>query len=60
VVRHDGRQRLDQVDEVRVRGLEVLDDGAELLALAVGEDARDLDVEPGFRTSASRQSRTAT
>jgi hypothetical protein len=30
---------------VGVRGLQVLDDGAELAALAVGEDARDLDVE---------------
>ncbi len=30
---------------MRVRGLQVLDDGAELLALTVGEDARDLDVE---------------
>jgi hypothetical protein len=29
----------------RVRGREVLDDGTELAALAVGEDARDLDVE---------------
>lgn len=31
VVRDDGRQGLDEVDEVGVRGLQVLDDGAEAL-----------------------------
>ncbi len=41
VVRQHRRQWLDKVHEVRVRGLQVLDDGAELLALAVGQDARD-------------------
>src|SRR5690606_30798997 len=45
VVREHRRQWLDEVHEVRVRGLEVLDDGPELLALARSEDARDLDVE---------------
>ncbi len=45
VVRHDGRQRLDEVHEVRVRGLQVLDDGPELATLPVREDTRDHDVE---------------
>jgi hypothetical protein len=45
VVRQHRRQRLDEVYEVRVRGLQVLDDRAELLAFARREDARHLDVE---------------
>lgn len=43
MVRQDGRQRLDEVDEVRVRGLQVRDDGTELAALAGGEDAGGFD-----------------
>jgi hypothetical protein len=45
VVRLHHGHRLHEVDEVRVRGLQILDDGAKLATFDVGQDAADLDVE---------------
>ena len=45
MVRNERWEGLDQVHEVGVRRLQVLDDGAQVLALGRRENARDDDVE---------------